>query len=864
MTKFYIFYFCNSLFTLSYIFLSVYIIISSKSFGSVKYLKTFTNNFTNTTNNKYKKDYFIWIMIDDIAFDEFYLINEFSKKLNISQLFKVKTKEFKLSSSIYNSIYTGKINRNYLGRKLSGDNILFQAHKNGKIIFKGPIFPLYSLLDLKYIDIFEIYENLDFIHPYQFDSEYLNNLYKKFLKLTDNFGNFKDKKTRKHIYEIILNTTEYNYENHSINYINEIIGNNSSIIIYFNSDKKNYISSLVNTFKIECFIIDMIKYINENPKYNLIISSEHSGQEYTYKDGNEGIFFIYSDIIKKEYFNNYNKENPLMTIYDIAPTISTILNNVNIPLESSGFPQFIIEDTEFINMGINMKIQQLDIFLQLFHQKSVNNFNIDLFINQLNSLKNINFTKDEIYSLQKIQNQISEYIIQWNQTPFLLFCFLFSIIFLLIKIICQLCYIHNYIFFSYPKNIFLFFCIIFTLYWELFMIYTFSEDEDENLLKVLIFSRIIINIFLSFCIVIYYFIFGIDNSYLSLALIFSISPISSIIQYYEPISILNFYLNKVSFKTKLIDSFINYPTLIFFIIYKLYNVRNSYFDQTHKKYVTSVIIILSFITIILMIIFDLTASTSLLKSYNKRYYSIVIVFLSIILISISSFFVPSQKKHNLTIAMFGTILFVFFICDASERLLILLIMIPIYEIFHSSYNKSSNLYWKMLIACAYIIFADIFYVITRNTLTFDYSAEIIMKNENSFIVQFLYIAHKFRFFFITSIYLASHSNYSENNFLDNTTRLIRILLDIQICGYEIFYVFYLFNEIEEPYLYTFMITLSKCYMALVYDVNVIIGYYIRKLIFKEKRLLDNTENEPIPIALSDTSVIKNGKKIEIK
>ena len=61
-----------------------------------------------------------------------------------------------------------------------------------------------------------------------------------------------------------------------------------------------------------------------------------------------------------------------------------------------------------------------------------------------------------------------------------------------------------------------------------------------------------------------------------------------------------------------------------------------------------------------------------------------------------------------------------------------------------------------------------------------------------------------------------------------------------------------------------MITLSKCYMALVYDVNVIIGYYIRKLVFKEKRLLDNTENEPIPIALSDTSVIKNGKKIEIK
>ena len=61
-----------------------------------------------------------------------------------------------------------------------------------------------------------------------------------------------------------------------------------------------------------------------------------------------------------------------------------------------------------------------------------------------------------------------------------------------------------------------------------------------------------------------------------------------------------------------------------------------------------------------------------------------------------------------------------------------------------------------------------------------------------------------------------------------------------------------------------MITLSKCYMAIVYDVNVIIGYYIRKLVFKEKRLLDNTENDPIPIALNDTSVIKNGKKIEIK
>ena len=69
MTKFYIFYFFNSLFTFSYIILSVYIIVSSKSFGSIKYLKKFNNNYTNNTINKYKKDYFIWIMIDDIAFD---------------------------------------------------------------------------------------------------------------------------------------------------------------------------------------------------------------------------------------------------------------------------------------------------------------------------------------------------------------------------------------------------------------------------------------------------------------------------------------------------------------------------------------------------------------------------------------------------------------------------------------------------------------------------------------------------------------------------------------------------------------------------------------------------------------------------
>ena len=51
-------------------------------------------------------------------------------------------------------------------------------------------------------------------------------------------------------------------------------------------------------------------------------------------------------------------------------------------------------------------------------------------------------------------------------------------------------------------------------------------------------------------------------------------------------------------------------------------------------------------------------------------------------------------------------------------------MIPIYEIFHSNYIKSSNLYWKMLISCGYIIFAYIFFIIISNELYFDYSAEI--------------------------------------------------------------------------------------------------------------------------------------------
>ena len=863
MTKFHIFYFFNSICILCYILLSIFTINACISFGSVKFLKKFTNNKTNLIKNKFKKDYFIWIMIDDIAFEEFYLINNLSRNLNLSKIFRVKTKEFKLSSSLYNSIYTGKINRNYLGKKLSGDNILYQVHKNGKIVFKGEAFPNYSLLDSKFIDKFEIYENINFIHPKEFDNDYLENLYQEFYKLTDNFGNFKDKSTRKLIYEKILNVNPIDFNNYSLSYLNEILENNVSSIFYFKSDKTNYITSLVNTFKIEYFIIDIIKYLNLNPQYNLIVSSEHSGQEYSYKEGNEGIFFIYSDIIKKEK-NDSNNYNPLMTIYDIAPTISTILNNVNIPLESSGFPQFILEDSDFMKMGINMKIQQLDLFLNLFKKFSSNNPNIDIFIEELDSLKNSNFSQNEMDSLKKLQNKISSFIIQWNQNSFSLLFFMIVIFLLLIKIIGQLYYIHNYLFYSYPKNIFLFFSIFFTLFWELFMIYIFSEDEDENLLKVLIFSRISINIFLSFCVVIYYIIFGIDNSFLILALIFSFSPIASIIQFYEPLSLLKFYLNKVSFKTKLIDAFINYPTLIFFILYKLYKVRNSYFDSTHKKYVRSIIIILTVITILIMIMFDLTASTSLLKSYNNRYTSIVLVFLSIILISISSFFVPSQKKHNLTIAMFGTILFIFFICDVTERLLILLILIPIYEILHSCYNKSNNLYWKMLITCAYIIFADIFYVITKNTLTFNYSSEILMSNEKSYIIQFLYIAHKFRFFFITSIYLASHSNYSKNDFLDNTTRLTRILLDIQISGYEIFYAFYLFNEIEEAYLYIFMITMSKCYMAFIYDINVIIGYYIRKLVFKEKRLLDNTENDPIPIALSETSSIKNGKKIEIK
>ena len=101
-----------------------------------------------------------------------------------------------------------------------------------------------------------------------------------------------------------------------------------------------------------------MKWIDLNPEFALIVSSDHGGQFFEgednfcnhgcVRDGNQGVLFYYiSEFSKNKTAYNHNKAVDIQT-YDVAPIISQIIENANVPLESSGNPFPVINESKRI------------------------------------------------------------------------------------------------------------------------------------------------------------------------------------------------------------------------------------------------------------------------------------------------------------------------------------------------------------------------------------------------------------------------------------------------------------------------------------------------------------------------------------
>ena len=284
-----------------------------------------------------------------------------------ANLFKVNSQDFYRQSGALHEMYlTGKFSNNFVGDPIQIDNILFQMNQaNHKLQFFGSPYPLAYLAGLPPNSLYFNQSNIA-IEEYPFEiicPTYKETLYNGVhltlpLELLDEnqremLYTYLDEK----IGEFPTNISDCLREK------NLFPADTELNLIYYTAmiDNHNHAFSKENanaikvTYGVEKFILKMMKWIDENPEYALIFSSDHGGQDFfgedsycnhgCLKEGNQGIFFSY---VKEFQEMTIIQEKDEIDIFDIAPTISQLIEDVNIPIFAKGEPAILGNDGKFI------------------------------------------------------------------------------------------------------------------------------------------------------------------------------------------------------------------------------------------------------------------------------------------------------------------------------------------------------------------------------------------------------------------------------------------------------------------------------------------------------------------------------------
>ena len=89
------------------------------------------NKNNSICSNKYKKNKFIYILIDGAAYDQLDELREKRDKYNITRIFRGVTSDYKQSAVNHQIMFSGKKNRNFIGNAIKEDK--FEEYKKGFI-----------------------------------------------------------------------------------------------------------------------------------------------------------------------------------------------------------------------------------------------------------------------------------------------------------------------------------------------------------------------------------------------------------------------------------------------------------------------------------------------------------------------------------------------------------------------------------------------------------------------------------------------------------------------------------------------------------------------------------------------------------
>ena len=841
-------------------------------------------------DNKYKKSKFIWIALDGFAYDLLYELKD-KDKYNILNLFKVIHSGLKLTGPIHETQLTGTYSTNRAYNTIKKDNLFVQINN---IDYHGLIYP-YDLFfndrpvfNNKYIENnFEDYSLKNFcdlninLNDKKID-EYLN-------KYTLKTGQLKNKKDIDKIYKYF---DDYFSDKKNVDFDKcfkdlGFLQNNKSFLYYTdNIDHINHYFfkyhkyNIKNIYAAETFIKELFKWIDNNPDYVLIISSDHGGievplEEYfyihgNYKESNSAIFLIYTKEFKDKY-NEWkdNDNNKKINLNDISSTIAQILKGVNIPLENEGFPKILGDDKILRVSAIKSKEFQLINFIEKYQNK----YNKKIFNKILNKINT---------SKYKLINDLN-YFDKKNSNEY--FNFLKNIqneIFNLLK--------------KENKHIYFQIIMIFIFLMKLSIdIYIFMIEKLDNQNKK---NEIIFKILICFilCFESFYCLININNKSFN-----SINFFSKIFSFFLLASLSFFYYKKNNEKNNLILIYLLFICLPIFIIFYKYRLLVKineilFFYYSYQYFICSILLIFSFVLLkffilipskkyfiwkeenvnlyyifdkfniifhLLYFIFQFYNFNYAIVNFNlffeiiKYCYYLLIIILSSI--SCLYFFKKSQindKIKNIKIKklffLFKIIYYYYFLIFSNpyDKIVWIIFIYPLYEIFYNKYKKSNN-YFRIIIIIFFIFSSNIMY---ENSHFYYGLHGMVLNNKNRrYLIPIIFsLIYRNRYFFLCAFFLLSISKISKKKlFLCQRNRLINKILMICIDSNIIFYCFGAYQISDEDKYSIGLLSFVSCNLIIYITYNIILLLFI----YNEYMNKDNFDFSILPTTINENNKI---------
>lgn len=300
-------------------------------------------------------------MIDGLAISQVSYLK--GKIQNRANLFKVNSRDFYRQSGALHEMYlTGKFSNNFVGDPVLIDNLFLQMNQAGhKLQFFGSPYPIAYLGGGPQTSIYFNASNIGIEdYPFEFICPSI-------------------KETLYNGVHLDLPAETLHDKARLIPFLDEKIGGLPSNIsgclsekglypagshlnlIYYTAmiDNHNHAFSKENanafkvTYGVEKFIEKMMDWVDGNPEYVIFFSSDHGGQDFfgedsycnhgCLKEGNQGIFFAYASEFKK----GVKQQVEEIDIFDIAPTVSQLIEDVNVPIFARGKPAVLGKDGSF-------------------------------------------------------------------------------------------------------------------------------------------------------------------------------------------------------------------------------------------------------------------------------------------------------------------------------------------------------------------------------------------------------------------------------------------------------------------------------------------------------------------------------------